>query len=183
MSQLEQTQIVGELDVCDRDGTTMSLSCRYTGVKPKDRLRAWLRHLLLCVEGPEVCTVHIGQKCGAKRRTPRFDNEDPVVMPPLPSDQAREILLRYEALLYRGREETLPFAPATSLAAALGTGKEGSEWHSDFTHAEGDDAYLSHAFGLEGPMTHADFGAVAKAIYRPCLVHLGYAPPKPGGDQ
>jgi exonuclease V gamma subunit len=146
------------------DGQAIYLWHRHSPLKAAGRLRAWLIHLLLSAQQPNVVSVSAG-------------SDRTIVIPRLAPDEAGKVLEAYLKLLRLGHRAPLPFAPATSLnwLEASRVGKDADEaarqmWESD-EHSRGDNAdpYCLRAFGAEGPMAEAGFGEVAEKIFGPML--------------
>jgi len=91
--------LTGWLDQLDDKGL---LSYRPASLKPKDRLRLWVKHLVLCAlrDSGDVKSVHV-----AKDKTQVFERVDD------PLDKLEDLLQAWQ----QGQQSPLPFFPAASL--------------------------------------------------------------------
>jgi len=140
--------------------------------KAKDRVRAWIWHLALCVVAP----------AGVARETAVVGTEGKGwVFGPVDEPEAH---LRTLVDLYAGGlTRPVPFAPETSWAYARARwqrGKPRSEalqaargaWAgSSFAVGDRQDPALYHCFGEEGPVSAEGFEEVAEAVFRPTLAY------------
>ena len=164
--------LVGRLEGLRTGGLLLFRPARLKG---RDRLRAWLRHLVLhCLDGVD-----------AERRTVVVAKDAEIELGPVedPRGELRSLAERYWA----GLRSPLRFFPETSWAyawALLGKGAprdkalsaarrawEGSEWGA----GEGTDEHYAQCFG-EQPVLDGDFEEAAVGIYGPlirCLAGRG----------
>jgi exodeoxyribonuclease V gamma subunit len=151
------------------------LHYRCASIKPKDRLRLWVQHLVL----------NTVQADGALSRAVLVGTDK--VLAALPSERAPELLAGLLELYWKGLTLPLKFFPQTSLAyaeAALaqeaGDSKreplavarpvwEGSQ-HSE-KPGECKDAYFDLCFRNSDPLDQ-EFGEIAQAVFGPLLSEL-----------
>jgi len=141
--------------------------------KGKDRVRAWIRHLALCVLAPrgvEPVTVLMGKDGKGWTFGPVGDPE--------------ALLAKLLELYGRGLRGPLPFAPETSWAYAQGRWGGGRSrkaplarareaWAgSDYAAGEGEDPALAHCFGEAGPFGPG-FEEAAEAVFGPGFRYEG----------
>jgi exodeoxyribonuclease V gamma subunit len=147
------------------------LRFRPSAVKPKDRLRTWLHHLLLCALQPEGyprTSLFLGHD-----RQCRFR----------PVANSMELLARLIELYREGLSSPLKFFPETSWAFARATVKEGkSAWQAAIKAevalcgnknqvGEIQDPYLELCFsGVEKPLDD-QFQKTALELYSPLIEH------------
>jgi exodeoxyribonuclease V gamma subunit len=156
--------VSGSLPIVRYEDRTFLLRFRYASVKPKDRVRAWVAHVVGHAEGLTFSTDLVGKE---KRYLRTIET--------LPVELAREILAKMLELYRRGCTECLPFAPASSHAYAdvLANGRDEEdalekaqgEW-SNFRFPEGGDPYLFEAWGADGPMEHTGFADCATDFWK-----------------
>ena len=161
---LGEFRVVGRIDSLYPRGL---LHFRYAQVKPKDRLRLWILHLLVNRTGfppyPDQARL-FGQDQGCD-------------YPPVKSSEAR--LLELLDIYWRGLQKPVHFFPRTSwvYAQALGKKKEKSEalknaqaaWEgSDFNRGEGQDPYYQLCFEYGDPLDE-EFEDLAGKVFRPLL--------------
>lgn len=157
-------RLVGRLD---RVGSHALIRYRYTKLKAKDRLRAWLEHLVL----------NAAASAGYPRRTILFASDATVTYEPL-ADAAAD-LARLGELYRRGLSAPLRFFPESSLEyarkqrepkkadKALGDARK--KWHGSESHpGEAQNPAFRRCFGPGEPLDD-DFAAVALAVYGPLL--------------
>ena len=143
---------------------------RYATVKPKDYLRAWIYHLLLCTIGDSRCpfkTTLLGSNL--------VYEFDPVQNP----EEILEYLLQ---VYWKGLSEPVHFIPATSYKYAhLLLVKEKAEYDAlgnarktwegnDFNPGESNDLYFDLCFREIDPMDD-EFERISTEVYRPIFEH------------
>ena len=143
---------------------------RYATVKPKDYLRAWIYHLLLCTIGDSRCpfkTTLLGSNL--------VYEFDPVQNP----EEILEYLLQ---VYWKGLSEPVHFFPATSYKYAhLLLVKEKAEYDAlgnarktwegnDFNPGESNDLYFDLCFREIDPMDD-EFERISTEVYRPIFEH------------
>lgn len=144
---------------------------RPAGIKPKDRIRAWLSHLLLAASGRPGKTLLAGK------------NKDRVewdILEPVAEAQAAKRLEELLELMRRGLRSPLPFAPETSWEYACRERKDNSGPAAARSRWEGSSGYpgemrdriLYQVFGPEGPLAAPEFKEVALKVYGPLLDSL-----------
>lgn len=153
------------------------VQARPARLKPRDSLRAWLRHVFACAALDDPGW------------TPVIATDTVAVLPPLPAAEARAVLAELAACFVAGHVAPLPFAPATAAAYCRALREAdpstpdpetdalraaGAEWgyRDSFTRSECDDVWLFHAFGDDGPMAAprtARFASVATTVCMPLL--------------
>ena len=143
---------------------------RYATVKPKDYLRAWIYHLLLCTIGDSRCT----QKTTLLGSNLVYEF-DPVQNP----EEILEYLLQ---VYWKGLSEPVHFFPATSYKYAhLLLVKEKTEYDAlgnarktwegnDFNPGESNDLYFDLCFREIDPMDD-EFERISTEVYRPIFEH------------
>ncbi len=148
------------------------LAWRCAALKPADRLRLWIHHLLFNIVGGSAhpaTSVHV-----ASDKILRFK----------PVDGARDCLARLLDYYWDGLQRPLPFFPRSSLAfaeSALGlkSSKAGPielarrQWEDkDFggPAGEGGDPYIELCFRAVGSFP-GEFGTIARDIYAPTFEH------------
>jgi exodeoxyribonuclease V gamma subunit len=152
---------------CGETPTAHLLFIRPSSLKAKDRISAWLAHLLACSTGKSVRTVIKG------------NDSKPEILGSVEQTDAIQHLKALIALFVAGHATLLPIACETSYAyfKAL-KGKNPTEisaksaargkWEGGYnTRAEGADPYLRAAWGTEGPLDDEDFSVHATAIWSP----------------
>jgi len=161
-------KIAGRIDVLDLGGEMVQLAARHAGLKAKDQLRAWIRHLVLAAQRMSVSTLVV----------PKGPKEI-MTYTAMDADTAKRLLLQLASLVKKGKSRPLPFAPETSwafFAANIApTNQEGFEkavnaaaakWAgSDDVPGESRDRYLYRAFGESGPMSVAGFVECAGQVF------------------
>ncbi|MEI6125791.1 MAG: hypothetical protein WCQ99_04470, partial [Pseudomonadota bacterium] len=145
---------------------------RCATIKAKDRIRAWLWHLVLqsSDEGPgRVKTILIGR-------------DAQITYAPLPRELARDILGSLAAIFMRGLTRPLCFFPETSYAYAAALlqknksvedslkAAEGKWSTGNFSRGEAGDVYSAACFGTELPAGE-EFKEIARAVFEPMLEH------------
>lgn len=145
---------------------------RCANIKAKDRLRAWIWHLVLhsCGEGSGPGkTIVIGR-------------DAQLAYAPLPQALAVDILKNLAGFFVHGLSLPLPFFPETSYAyaeALLKKGKSDAEalkaaegkWRTgNYSRGESDDVYSAACFGSELP-AEGGFKDSARAVFAPMLEH------------
>jgi exodeoxyribonuclease V gamma subunit len=143
---------------------------RCASLKPKDRLRAWINHLVLCAAGSDAdCeTVLIGSDG---------------IMKFLPVKEPRATIVKLLEIYWRGLSRALPFFPESALiyaTAVLFPPKDskssplkkahltwnGSKWNDDL--AEKSDKYYAFCFPGGEPLNE-EFMKLALEVYEPML--------------
>lgn len=126
---------------------------RFGTLRPKDRLSAWTRHLLLCASGACIRTIFVGWTSEKKRSL--------LVLPPLPTETAQTHLENLMALYNRGLRQPLMLVPCASWAYVQGKedkerlGKANEAWLGSFNR-DAYDGVLNAAFRFcwgGGPLT------------------------------
>ncbi|MCX5894273.1 MAG: exodeoxyribonuclease V subunit gamma, partial [Proteobacteria bacterium] len=142
---------------------------RYGKIRARDRLRAWLLHLVRAVSGDSSCRPRgllIGKDTSFELQL---------------LEDGRELLEQLVSLYDRGLTELTPFFPETSLAyvQALRSKKSHDEalkaaqraWAgSDYRHGECEDPYYEFCFGRFDPFDQR-FVELACSVYEPLLTH------------
>jgi exodeoxyribonuclease V gamma subunit len=165
---IRNTILAGEIQPAGPDGP---LVFRPAALKPKDRLRAWIRHLAWCAS-------HAVEE-GACTRLIFTDTS--LIYSPVEQEKARELLYRLICLYHSGMSLPLPFFPATSFVFAeslLNQGKDeeaalglaAKEFcpgrNNDFS--ESADPYIQKCFGETTPLDDR-FCQLAESVFAPCL--------------
>lgn len=154
--------ISGALPIITHEGCGFLLRFRYATIKPKDRVRAWVAHVVGHAAGCEFHT-HITGKKG-----------EHASLPPISVETAREVLGKMVDLYEEGCRAQLCFSPGCSYAyvnckVAAKSDKDPLEAACDVwsnpPFAESNDPYLSAAWGEDGPMAQEDFCAIADAFW------------------
>jgi exodeoxyribonuclease V gamma subunit len=159
---LGEFRVVGRIDRLYPRGL---LHFRYAKVKPKDRLRIWILHLLV---------NRIGLP-GYPQEARLFGQDKSCGYPPVKDSEAR--LLELLELYWQGLQRPLHFFPYTSwvYVEALWKEKEKVEalrlsraaWEgSDFSRGEGEDPYYQVCFEHRDPLDE-EFQSLAERIFRP----------------
>ncbi|MEW5737134.1 MAG: exodeoxyribonuclease V subunit gamma [Thermodesulfobacteriota bacterium] len=141
---------------------------RASPIKAKDRLRAYLRHLALCLARPDAAPA-----------TCLLGLDGTEVFGQVPEAEARPILSGLLDLFARGSFAPLPFFPACSYAYAQaraeGRSEEASlekaraQWYNEFKgRGEGTDPHAARLFPGEGPFG-PEFAEIARAVFGPLL--------------
>ncbi|MDI6775245.1 MAG: exodeoxyribonuclease V subunit gamma [Verrucomicrobiota bacterium] len=163
-------QVDGRPELVVAGAADVHARARYTAPKPKDRLRAWLAHLLLGAQGLSIHTLLVGKGSF-------------VLLSPIARADALKALAACARLYEHGQDRALPFAPATSYAYQAGLARDGNAenamaaarkaWLSGpWRCGDDQDAYLRRAFGTNGPMAgpNADsFITFAEQVFGPLL--------------
>ena len=145
------------------------LCMRCGKLRAKDRLRAWIRHLVLnCADNATLPrqTLLVG-----KEECWRFG----------PANGSRGLLEILVALYERGKRELLPFFPETSheyvrntLAGAsreLALSRAEAHWSGGaMKRGEGQDAYYRYCYERANPLG-TDFEQVSRAVFVPLFEH------------
>ena len=143
------------------------LHFRYAKVKPKDRLRLWIMHLLV---------NRIGFP-GYPDQARLFGQDKVRGYPPVPNSEA--LLTHLLELYWRGVRKPVPFFPHTSwvYAEALWKKKKRAEalkisrgvWEgSDFNRGEDEDPYYQVCFEHRDPLDE-EFEFLAENVFLPVL--------------
>ncbi len=143
------------------------VSYRLANVKGRDRLVAWISHLVLnhlCEHAAVRQTILV-----CEDRTFRYS----------PMEDAEAYLLMLLNIYWKGLRKPLHFFPESSLAyaeqVAKGTGPEKSmktaqsKWNA-FEYSEKEDSYYNLCFGQIDPLD-AEFRELARAVFEPMLKH------------
>lgn len=149
--------VSGNLPILEYPGRKVLLRFRYATIKPKDRVRAWLMHVVGHAAGKSFYTDLIGKK--------NKKEEGNATIAPLSQVQAMEILSKILTLYDKGCREKFPFAPACSYAYAnaiimkfpkeTAKMKAYEKW-DDYYFPEHNDPYLFDAWGQDGLMVHKE---------------------------
>ena len=161
---LGEFRVVGRIDGLYPQGL---LHFRYAKVKPKDRLRLWIRHLLV---------NRIGFP-GYPDQARLFGQDKVRGYPPVPDSEA--LLMELLELYWRGLQKPVPFFPHTSwvYAEALWKKKKKAEalkisrgvWEgSDFNRGEDQDPYYQVCFEHRDPLDE-EFETLAENVFLPVL--------------
>jgi exodeoxyribonuclease V gamma subunit len=161
---LGEFRVVGRIDGLYPQGL---LHFRYAKVKPKDRLRLWIRHLLV---------NRIGFP-GYPDQARLFGQDKVRGYPPFPDSEA--LLMDLLELYWRGLQKPVPFFPHTSwvYAEALWKKKKKTEalkisrgvWEgSDFNRGEDQDPYYQVCFEHRDPLDE-EFETLARNVFLPVL--------------
>ena len=138
-------------------------------LKPKDWLRAWIRHLIWCASEPAP-ELHLTVLAG----------EDRTVFFGPPEKPASELLQELLEIYWRGLSEPVPFFPSSAFAFGQALASQSKrarpplelaqrEWNGGQNmFAEKDDAAYRLCFGERDPLT-ADFEQLARAVIGPML--------------
>ncbi len=171
-----------QLCLFEDDEILACVSFRNGAVRGRDRLGAWLVHLMLVASREKrVLSVVMGVDNDSLKRE--------VFTAPAP-DRALEILGEYAALYHDGEISPLPFSPETSWAwqselcksgdprsgeaQARAFRKAAAAWlGGEYNRGESDDPALWHAFGDQGPMARERFKAVAQSVFGQMLFFAG----------
>jgi exodeoxyribonuclease V gamma subunit len=156
---------------------------RYAQISPRDRLEAWISHLLRCASaapGAHPETILLGI---VRRRTAAHNRTEQMRIIRYSHAPDASALLAHLADLYdQGLRTPLRFFPAASLRFAervllRGAGADSARaaaaalWHASGHHpGEGDDPYYRLCWEHDSPF-EADFDERALAIYGPLLAH------------
>jgi exodeoxyribonuclease V gamma subunit len=156
------------------------LSYRYSRLKARDYLRAWVHHLFLnChpARGYPAVTVLAGLNSDARERAlwSAWEYE--------PLENSAEILSDLLEKYWAGLKMPLPLFPDSSLAYAFATLKGSKSPQegfirarrtyegSDFSRGEGEDPYYGVCFRAKDPM-NAAFAKIAEEVFAPMLEHM-----------
>ena len=141
------------------------LRFRYAGIKAKDRINAWLAHLVGHAAGERFKTVIAGKDKG-KLKTESIQ--------PIEKTEAETILAAILTQYRNGGKALIPFAPETSYAYTEQIVKDGdidtafekaeAKW-CGFGFTEIRDNYLLAAWKEDGPMEHPDFAMQAGTFW------------------
>jgi len=148
----------------DRIWTERMIRYRCTKMKAKDRIRAWLEHLVLNAAWQE----------GYPRETLLLMEDSAVTYKPV--DNASEILQSVLDLYWEGLSMPLRFFPASSFEYAKKmewkVERARSKWEEGYNvPGEGDDPYYRLCFGQTDPFND-EFERVSRALLEPLLRHL-----------
>jgi exodeoxyribonuclease V gamma subunit len=143
---------------------------RCADVKPKDRLRAWLKHL----------SLNCAEKVETPRKTVLIGQDKKIIFPEIPIEEAREIFNSLLALYEKGFEAPLKFFPKSSFVFAekMHGGKSEEQafsealkaWEPGFMQkwqSESEDFFIKTCFP-EFP-GDKEFGKTALDIFGPVL--------------
>jgi exodeoxyribonuclease V gamma subunit len=145
---------------------------RCATLKPKDRMRAWVSHLVKCATDP-----------GAERETVLIGSDEVVTFWPL--KDASAIIASLLEIYWRGLSRALPFFPVSSLEYArtklLPSGSadasplkkarqkwNGSDWKDEGEKGEKNDKYYAFCFLDPDPLDE-EFESLALEIFEPML--------------
>ncbi|MCP4727392.1 MAG: exodeoxyribonuclease V subunit gamma, partial [bacterium] len=159
-------RLIGKIDNIWHRGC---LSYRFAEAKAKDRLKAWLLHLVLNAAQNESYPTKSYLIC----KNASWE------MSPL--DKGRDLLERLISIYYRGQNELISFFPETSLEYARILQEEGSheialkmariKWDGNkYVRNEFEDLYYDLSFGQIDPFD-SQFIKVSTQIYDPLLAH------------
>ncbi|OGQ95053.1 MAG: exodeoxyribonuclease V subunit gamma [Deltaproteobacteria bacterium RIFOXYD12_FULL_57_12] len=169
--EIDEFQVCGWLEEIRQQGL---LFYRAGMLRPKDRLRAWIRHLLHNAfleqdanQPPAAVTILADRKSLYRYRPPT---------------QPRELLATLLRLYWQGQSAPLAFLPASSFAYAEKMQNRLAEpeamrqarlaWYGDdHRPAERDDPYFRLCYGDTDPLQDAGFQELALAVYNPLLTH------------
>lgn len=156
---------------------------RYTSIKAKDRLRAWIAHVLGHAAGDSpFMTILVGKGNDEVAAS----SEELIACSTELASTTLEALL---GLWQQGAACALPFAPASSYAfaeayrraekagnpekmpAEEGMKEAQKAWHNGFNPVLGEDQdpYLKHVWGDAGPMADPRFAELALTVWSPYL--------------
>ena len=148
--------------------------------RPKDRLSAWIRHLIICADGniDLLETAFFG--LDKANKFVRFE--------PLPTEKAMDYLKTILSIYQTGKTRPLPFFPATSLAyqteiakaadseteESIGQAlsKARNEWlPSDFSHGGRKESELpeNRICFPQAPLDQPEFDELARSVLGPLL--------------
>jgi exodeoxyribonuclease V gamma subunit len=155
------------------------LQFRPAALKPKDRVRAWIQHVVwnaLPRDGRERVSILVGEETDREGAIRRFR----------PLADACRLLEELLELYWRGLREPLKFFPASSLVFVKGECRNGGrnddprkdplakarvEWEGyDFRRGESDDEYFKLCFGGPDPLDE-EFVKIARQVLQPMLEH------------
>jgi exodeoxyribonuclease V gamma subunit len=182
--------VAGSVRTVDIEGTRYHVRARYAALKPKDRLKAWIAHLLgHAADGASFTSVVIGQGKDARGAISE-------TLPARPCNAAAN-LQTLLTLWQAGAARVLPFAPATSYAYAdalrKAAGKDADPqeatlqkardaWHSEHARGDDQDAYLFQVWGIDGPMADPAFAELARAVWDSFLESCSPSNEDDGGE-
>jgi exodeoxyribonuclease V gamma subunit len=165
---IKETILAGEIYPAGTDGP---LVFRPATLKPKDRLRAWIRHLAWCASQPV--------KEGACTRLIFTDHH--LVYSPVNQERAKELLADLLSLYVEGMSQPLPFFPVSSFAFAESKSNKGKDmdkamelaekaFYPQFKrpYSENTDLYIQQCFGGIDPLDDR-FVDLAERVFAPCL--------------
>jgi exodeoxyribonuclease V gamma subunit len=172
--KLDKAEVAGEVRLFAFGPGRAQLFRRYSGVKAKDRIAAWIAHLLACAASDgSVATFVLGREGAAPAGR---------AMAPLARGRARELLGGLLSLRETGMRTALPFAPETSLAyasqirkpeeeaAGRALARAAEQWTGGtFQRGEVEDAHFRLAWGEAGPQGDGRFARIAEEVWAPCL--------------
>ncbi|WPL15742.1 Exodeoxyribonuclease V gamma chain [Thiorhodovibrio winogradskyi] len=152
--EIGEFRLVGELHPLTTAGLVLT---RPAKLKPKDRLNAWVRHLVLCAAAP----------AGVKASTAYVAEDVTLMLDAVqdPVDQLADLL----ALYWEGLSRPVPFFPATSFAWCDQQTDEAvaNSWDGGY-YAAGESQELAVRMAFRGQDALADpFKALALRIYQP----------------
>jgi exodeoxyribonuclease V gamma subunit len=162
--RLGQFRLLGRIEGIYRNGL---LHFRYADVKPMDRLRIWIHHLILNKIKNQT------YPCNGILACKDFDCKYP------PVRESEALLQDFLEAYWRGLMEAIHFFPLSSwaYAEALGKGKEPDQalksarnkWEgSDFNRGEMEDSYYQVCFEHTDPLDE-EFEEVSKNIFEPLI--------------
>ncbi len=171
--ELEKYAVTGSLPVIRHEGRSFLLRFRYATIKGKDRIRAWVAHV-------------VGHAAGETFYTDLIGKDKSEAIPPLSEADARKILSDMLMLYASGNKAPLPFAPictydyVEALLLENKTEEDAKEaaceaW-DDYKFPEHKDPYLREAWGEDGPMEDSGFGACAQTIWSKFITPLTAGP-------
>jgi exodeoxyribonuclease V gamma subunit len=182
----DSMKLTGHVEVFLIGTQKIYLAMRYSTLKAKDQLRAWIRHLALSAQELCVKTILVS--------TDKDKNLTTKTFPTLTKPESLKILQPLLHLFKQGKSKPLPFALETSLeyCKQLQKNPEAIEkalnsalkkW-SDNEHSPGDskDPYLYRAFGENSPTAVEEFHVCAKQVFE-VLLKLEESPKKESVDK
>jgi exodeoxyribonuclease V gamma subunit len=176
---LEEFRIAGRLHPFVRSGL---LHCRFASIKARDRIRAWVSHLLLNACADRESAARTSYLIG---RSDSRSSDKPVTERQIryaPLQDAPQRLLELLALLEEGMRQALPLFPEASLAYASAI-RAGKKHEVAIDRAQRVWAGSDYSFGSEGSdpynqlyWEHAEplgsrFTDVAARVFIPMLDH------------
>jgi exodeoxyribonuclease V gamma subunit len=138
------------------------LQFRYASINAKDRIHAWLAHL-------------VGHAASNTFTTRIISKDKTATIEPMDKAAAEATLAAILEAYDLGQRALLPFAPAASYAYAAeiartadareAAEKAGDAWDG-FSFPECNDAYLFAAWDRKGPLAHPGFSATSQAFWQ-----------------
>ena len=135
---------------------------RCSGVKAKDRIRAWINHLSLC------CS----ETYGGSRQTFLVGKDRILSYKPLAPGHARSMIEGLVSLFLEGQRKAIPFFPETSLAFAEepDTLAVLKKWNPSFSNNYPESAEPYNRLCFNGELPHGEeFSAIAEAFFKPLM--------------